>query len=149
MKYVVSISLFIWLFSCKSIHNTSGNNSKIRLVERKGTFNYITLKDSFDIQIISFVKNDAYCFTEGIPYGLIIGTPVNTGLPDTISILARCDNNAYKIGEKIRVLPIENPETGSLHKITFTKDTIIAGRKFSWQIGSEHKAVWGQVLKRY
>lgn len=144
--------VLLFLLVCTSCMLATKNSKNISTESKLAwpkAFDYINYKDTFDLEIISFRKNNTYCFTEGIPYALIIGHPTNTkALADTISVLAGCDNNTYLIGEKLRILPVENPEIPSLKKITFIKDTIIKGEKYNWQIGSEYQATWGQVLKR-
>ena len=97
-----------------------------------------------------FVKNSAYCFTEAIPYALLIGQTDNStssSIPKTITVLARCDNNNYSIGQNLKILPIQDPTTEtSLRPLYMTKDTLINNQKFRWLIGSENPAIWGNVL---
>ena len=150
MKYCIYFSIVCLLAACFSTKTSSDNVDQAYSIPEQGTFSYISYKDTFSLVVLSFIKNDTYCFTEGIPYALIIGHPINLkALPDTVSVLARCDNNTYLIGEKLKILPVENPEISSLHKITFIKDTVINIKTIRWAIGSEYQAMWGQVVQRH
>jgi hypothetical protein len=97
-----------------------------------------------------FVKNSTYCYTEAIPYALIIGqteNSANASIPKTITVLARCDNNTYSAGQNIKVVSIGDPTTQTtLRPLYVTRDTIINQQKYHWLIGSENPAIWGKVL---
>jgi|WetSurSiteA1Bulk_404760.scaffolds.fasta_scaffold20088_4 hypothetical protein len=124
-------------------------NHKADFYYKSQDFTYIQISDTISIKLIKFYKNDASCYTEAIPYALLIGKcNTNHSIPDTLSILAHCDNSIYNIGDTLRIIQIENPELRmSLHKITIVKDTIIAGLKTHWTIGSEYPGIWGKVIK--
>jgi hypothetical protein len=113
-------------------------------------FTFLETNDTIDFKVLHFVKNSVYCYTKAIPYALLIGTPkkkLAPNLPETITVLAKCDNQVYKIGQKIKVLPIEDPTSNtSLRPLYITKDTIIKNQKFRWLIGSEFPTIWGRVL---
>jgi hypothetical protein len=97
-----------------------------------------------------FVKNSTYCYTEAIPYALLIGqtdNPNSSDIPKTITVLARCDNNNYSLGQTLEILPMTDPtKQTTLRPLYITKDTTINGQKFHWLIGSENPAIWGRVL---
>ena len=113
-------------------------------------FNFFETKDTINLKVTYFVKNSTYCFTEAIPYALLIGQTSNSSIsniPKTITVLAPCDNNTYNIGQYINVLPIQDPtKRTTLSPLYMTKDTTINGQKFYWLIGSENPAIWGKVL---
>jgi hypothetical protein len=91
-----------------------------------------------------------YCYTEAIPYAILVGTTNNPSAPEipkTVTILAKCNNNSYSIGQNIKIIPIGDPTIGTdLRPLFVTTDTIIDKNKYHWLIGSEHPAIWGQVL---
>ncbi len=97
-----------------------------------------------------FVKNSVYCYTEAIPYALLIGQTNNLGslnIPKTITVLARCDNGNYNVGQNIKVLAIQDPTTTTtLRPLYVTKDTTINKQNYHWLIGSENPAIWGKIL---
>jgi hypothetical protein len=112
-------------------------------------FTYFQTSDTIMLKLTDFYKNNVYCYTEAIPYALLIGKPVNSSnLPRMISILAHCDNNEYRLGDTLKIVQIDNPESKiSLHKLSITKDTIIQGKRIMWLIGSEYPGTWGKVIK--
>lgn len=111
-------------------------------------FEFLNSNDTINLTVDKFVKNDAYCFTEGIPYALIIGTVENERLPKKISVLAQCDNSTYDIGQKLKILAIENPTIKTtLKPIYFVKDSLVGGQRYKFLIGSEYPGIWGKVLK--
>ncbi|MNK21530.1 hypothetical protein D3C87_397890 [compost metagenome] len=133
---IISASLLLFIIYCCT--------PKKVLNQNKLGFEYIETKEEFEFELTEFYKNNAYCFTEGIPYALLIGKTKSTNLPSTISVLSQCDNNDYKIGSKFIIKPIENPEKRTtLHPIYFVKRTLVDNVKCSKVIGSENKAVWG------
>ena len=115
-----------------------------------GSFNLFYTKDTINLQVTYFEKNSVYCFTEAIPYALLIGQTNNRAssvIPKTITVLAKCDNNNYTIGQHIQVIAIEDPTTQTtLRPLYMMKDTLVNNRKYSWLIGSENPAIWGRVL---
>jgi hypothetical protein len=97
-----------------------------------------------------FVKNSTYCYTEAIPYALLIGqtdNPNSLNIPKTITVLAWCDNKNYSLGQNLKVLPMPDPTTQTtLRPLYVTKDTTINKQILHWLIGSENPAIWGRVL---
>jgi hypothetical protein len=129
-------------FSCSISKNRGQLGYKVH------DFTYFQTVDTIILKLVKFYENNAYCYTEGIPYALLIGTPLSDStLPDTISVLAICDNKKYVIGDTLNILQINNPETtSSLHKITIIKDTLIQRDRYRWAIGSEYQGTWGKVM---
>ena len=113
-------------------------------------FNLFDTKDTINLQVTYFVKNSAYCYTEAIPYALLIGQTNNSktsNIPKTITVLARCDNNTYALGQNLKILPMTDPTTETtLRPLYVTKDTTINNQTFHWLTGSENPAIWGKVL---
>jgi hypothetical protein len=110
-------------------------------------FNFIERTETFNVIVTDFIKNDAYCATEGLPYALIIGNTSENKLPAKVSILAICDNNVYKVGDTLKISPIKNPmKETSLKPIYFIKRDTIDGIITRNIIGSENPAIWGKVL---
>lgn len=114
------------------------------------TFNIFKTTDTINLQITYFAKNTVLCYTEAIPYALIIGqtnNPSARDIPKTITVLAKCDNNSYTIGQDIKVVPTNDPTNETdLRPLYVTRDTAINKIKYHWLIGSEHPAIWGKVL---
>jgi len=135
MKIIAASLLLLVIFNCAP--------RKVKYLNSL-RFEFIETKKEFELELTYFQKNLAYCYTEGIPYALLIGKTKDNSLPSTVSVLSKCDNNDYKIGTKFIIAPIENPEKSiSLHPIYLVKDTIINKIKYRKVIGSENKAVWG------
>lgn len=112
-------------------------------------FQFFKYKDTINLTVDKFVKNDAYCATEALPYALIIGTTNNQkDIPRKISVLAWCDNNSYTIGHTLRILPIEDPTTKTtLNPLYLVRDSVVNGQRHRFLIGSDNPAIWGKVLK--
>jgi len=102
------------------------------------------------LQVIDFVRNRAYCYSSaGVPYALIIGKTNKRAydkLPEVVSVLVRCDNKAYAIGQTLDVIPIEDPTGTNMKPIYITKDTVIGGRTVRRLSGAEYPAIWGRIL---
>jgi hypothetical protein len=111
-------------------------------------FHFFRLKDTLKITVRKFIKNDLYCFTEAVPYALIIGAVNNDkNYPPIISVLAICDNNVYKIGDKLNIVQNDSPLIGSsLHPVDFIRDTIIDKKRFLCIEGGEYPALWATIL---
>jgi hypothetical protein len=114
-----------------------------------GQFQFFKLKDTLQITVKEFIKNDATCFTEGIPYALIIcDVNNNKNYPKVISVLAICDNHTYNKGDKLNIVQSYDARIGSssLNPIYFTKDSTVNKKIFFYILGSEYPAVWGYVV---
>jgi hypothetical protein len=113
-------------------------------------FQFFTTKDTFDLKVTDFVRNSAYCYTEAIPYAVLIGETQNVNLgkvPSTITVLASCDNKIYSIGQRLRVAPDEDPTANTtLRPLYITRDTTLNGQRVRHLVGAEHPAMWGKVL---
>jgi hypothetical protein len=139
------IILFTGLFftHCKTTKPTSK-------VWNERNFTLFETKDTINLKVTYFIKNSVYCFTEAIPYALLIGqtdNPPSSNVPKNITVLARCDNNTYTIGQRLKVLPIQDPTTQTtLRPLYVVKDTLINNQKERWLIGSENPTIWGRVL---
>ena len=114
------------------------------------SFNIFKTNDTINLRVTYFVKNSTYCYTEAIPYALLIGqtnNPLSSNIPMTITVLAKCDNNNYTVGQNLKVLSIQDPTTQTtLGPLYVTRDTIINKQKYHWLIGSENPTIWGKVL---
>jgi hypothetical protein len=99
--------------------------------------------------VTEFYKNNTYPYSEGgVSYALLIGKSNDIKLPKIISVLAIRDNNQYKLGEIVTVLPQEGLlKEGSRSLLYFTKDTIINKIKSTIIIGSEYPAVLGKIKR--
>lgn len=143
MRLIIILSIGLFLAACKPTKSTVKNwNTE--------SFTLFDTKDTINLQITYFHKNVVYCFTEAIPYALIIGRTNNSAfsnIPKIITVLARCDNNTYTLGQNIKVLPLKDPTTvTTLRPLLIVKDTVINNQKHRWIIGSENPAIWGRVL---
>ena len=109
------------------------------------SFTFINLIEGFKIELIEFHPMTSLCHTYGgIPYSLLIGETTNSDLPKTLSVLSKCDSNIYEVGKYYSITPINNPLANSnMSYATLAKDTVIAGRRKAWLLGSEFPAVWG------
>ncbi|AWA31161.1 hypothetical protein HYN48_14250 [Flavobacterium magnum] len=137
MKKIIFVFLLIFM-SCKT-------TNEIRYVNQYDcSLEYLDSKFEFKFELIEFHENFAYCATEGIPYALLIGKTDDPRLPKKISVFSQCNNNHYTVGEKMIIVPKENPtKSTSLKPIYFTKDTIVNSVKFRKIIGCENKIIWG------
>jgi hypothetical protein len=139
---IISSLVLILIIGCKS-------QSGIKYSADNGLgFEYLNIKQSFDMKLVDFFQNTAHCGTEGLPYALLIGKTESEFVPENITVLSYCDNRIFKVGEKLKIEPTENPtEKTTMNLIYFVKDTIINGNKNRWLIGSEYKAIWGIPIK--
>ena len=139
---IISSLILILIIGCKS-------QSGIKYsAENRFGFEYLNVKDSFEIELVEFFQNTADCGTEGLPYALLIGKTESEFVPKNITILSYCDDRIFKTGEKLKIEPTQNPtEKTTMNPIYFVKDTIINGYKSRWVIGSEYKAIWGRPIK--
>jgi hypothetical protein len=136
---IIILILLILIIGCKS---RSGIEYPAQ--DRFG-FDYLETDSIFELELVMFQKNTAYCGTKGLPYALLIGKTKSDLVPEFITVLSYCDNRIFNIGDKLRIEPTENPtKKTSLNPIYFVKDTIINGNKHRWIIGSEYKAIWGR-----
>ncbi len=139
------IILFPGLFfaSCKT-------TKPVSKVWNEKSFIFLETKDTINLKVTFFIQNPVTCFTEAIPYALLIGqtdNPKSPNIPKLITVLAKCDNNSYEIGQKIKVLPIKDPTINTtLRPLYIVKDTLIDNQKHRWLVGSENSAIWGKVL---
>ena len=137
---ILYVSILVCLLSCSFKHR--------KVYAMYTGYRYFSVQDTFDITVQRFVKNDAYCFTEGIPYALIIGKTNGSNLPKTVSVLAQCDNNTYAVGQVLRILPIEDPTLSTtLKPFYLVRDSLVNRRVYLYLIGDEYPAIWGQVIK--
>jgi hypothetical protein len=113
-------------------------------------FQFFTTKDTFNLKVTDFVRNTAYCYTEAIPYAILIGETEGVHsikLPNIITVLARCDNNMYSVGQRLRVAPAEDPTANTtLRPLYITRDTVLNGQNVRQLVGAEHPVIWGKVL---
>ncbi len=142
-RTVLYFTVFAIVVSCIS-HRA---DQSIQQASRTEVFDYFDYKDTIRVNVVEFLPNTAYCYSEGIPYALIIGTTEqHTSLPKTISVLAKCDNNTYEVGKGLRIVAIADPTSSTLKPIYFTKDTVIHNQTKKWIIGSQYPATWGKVI---
>jgi hypothetical protein len=129
--------------ACKSGQPTNISWGKMK-------FNLFTTTDTINLQVTDFVKNSTYCYTHAIPYAILIGQTSNahsSAVPKTITVLAKCDNNKYSIGQSVKVVAIEDPTTKTtLKPLYITRDTIINKTKYHLLVGAEYPAIWAKVL---
>ena len=142
MRLIIILFTGLFLTNCKTIKQTSK-------VWNERNFTIFETKDTINLKVNYFIKNSVYCFTEAIPYALLIGQTYNSSsnIPNTITVLARCDNSNYTIGQRLKVLPIQDPTTlTTLRPLYMVQDTLINNEKRRWLIGSENPTIWGRVL---
>ena len=140
MKRTFYISLFILIsvISCKS------KKPLILNFEGKTEYEFIETKREFELILTEFKQNTFYCYTEIVPYALLIGKTNNSELPKKISVLSYCDKRVFKVGDTLKITPSEKPKrTESMGLLYYSKDTIVGGKKVYKKIGTENKAVWG------
>lgn len=135
----ILIIVVLLLFSCKSKNVIIGNSENGKM-----EFNFLEVEQPFNLELTEFHENNFYCFTEGIPYAILIGKTNNTSLPNIVTVLSRCEERNFTVGQNLRIVPEEDPRKNvNLNLIYSIKDTIISGKKKSWLIGAENKAIWG------
>lgn len=124
----------------------SQKTAHIRVLTK--SFQFFKLKDTLQITVNQFFKNDAACCQEGIPYALIIGiVSDNKDYPKVISVLAICDNKVYRIGQHLKIVANRDPRIGSsLNPINFGRDTVVNHKKYACYAGSEFPAIWADVV---
>jgi hypothetical protein len=111
-------------------------------------FDYLETNSKFEMELVDFQKNTAYCGTKGLPYALLIGKTNSELVPEYVTVLSYCDDRIFNIGDQLSIEPTENPtKRTTMNPIYFVKDTIINGNKSRWIIGSEYKAIWGLPTK--
>ena len=129
---------------------TSCRTSKHTISDWCGNKFYLfNTKDTINLHVTYFFRNTTLCYTEAIPYALLIGTtnnPANSKIPKLVTVLAKCDNNVYKIGQDIHVVSIMDPTQPTLRPLFIQKDTMINGKESFWLIGCENPAIWGKVI---
>jgi hypothetical protein len=130
------------LVAC-SFNRHSKNTRIIKL------FEIVYVEDTINLKVKYFIENTAHCSTEAIPYALIIGEMRDSlHNPMTISVIAKCDNEKYIVGQSLRVIQMEDPtKDTSLSPLYFVNDTVINKIVCRWIIGSEYPAVWGRVIR--
>ena len=134
------ILCLILIFGCKSkslgTHNSDNNFMR---------FEFITSDKPFELELTEFHPNHFTCFTEGIPYAILIGKTKSENLPEKITVLSYCEDRTFEIGKTLKILPIDDPtKKVSLNPIYLLKDTIIERKKQKWLIGSEYKTIWAR-----
>jgi hypothetical protein len=139
-KLQILILGFILIFGCKSknigIYDSNANFIK---------FEFITTDKPFELKLTEFQANVFACNTEGLPYAVLIGKTYSERLPKKITVLSYCDDRYFEIGEKLKIIPTDNPtKRTSLNPIYLVKDSILNGKKTSWLIGSENKTIWAR-----
>jgi len=72
-------------------------------------FKFLEIAQPFDLELTEFHENNFHCFTEGIPYAILIGKTNNTSLTNIVTILSRCEERTFKVGQNLRVAPKEDP----------------------------------------
>jgi len=111
-------------------------------------FQTINYEKPFKLTVDKFTKNDAYCFTEAIPYAVAIGKTNAQDLPKKLSVLLYCDNNLYHVGQILKIQPIIDPtKNTTLNPLYLVRDTLINGQKVKFLIGTENLVIWGKVVK--
>lgn len=139
---IISLLVLILIIGCKS---QSGIENS---AENRFEFEYVKVNDNFEMELVEFVQNTAECFSEGIPYALLIGKTKSKFEPENITVLSYCDDRVFNKGDILNIEPTENPtKKTTLNPIYFVKDTIINGNKSRWIIGSENKTIWGRPNK--
>ncbi len=107
-------------------------------------FTYLDLKEEFDL-VVDFTMVNPECATKNQNfYSTIIGTTVIEDKIERISVLVPCLGNEFLQGDLITVKPIKTPKKNIIYTIrNYRKD----GQEFSDVLGSEFRAIWGEVIK--
>lgn len=110
-------------------------------------FSYVKYNGSFKIEVNEFYPNPALC-GRLLTYALVIGKPLDHSLPKKISVLLRCDNGVYQVGDTLTITALND----SLAKNTSLNNTMytvhhkkIKGIDHQRIIGDEYPAMWGVV----
>ncbi len=143
MRFYLILILSFFVVNCIT--------STQKIVDRNTiTFNLFHTNDTINLNVSYFSKNNASCGVHAIPYALLIGqtsTTCSSNIPKTITVLAWCDTQDYRVGQNIKVIVIQDPTTRTgLQPLYKIKDTLIHNQKHKWVLGSEYPAIWGKVL---
>jgi len=137
----ISFLILILIIGCKSQQGIDYSK------QNRFEFDYFNTKDIFEIEILQFQRNTASCGTEGLPYALLIGKTKSESLPEKVTVLSYCDDRIFRVGDKLKIEPTENPtKKTTMNPIYFVKDSIINGEKMRWLLGSENKTIWGRPI---
>jgi hypothetical protein len=108
-------------------------------------FEFITSDKPFELELTEFHPNKFTCFTEGLPYAILIGKTKSKNLPENITVLSYCEDRTFEPGITLTIVPADNPtKRTDLGPIYLVKDTIISEKKQRWLIGSENKTIWAR-----
>ena len=65
----------------------------------KPEYEFIEMKNEFKFKLVEFHKNTTFCYTEIVPYALLIRELLVDSLPKKISVLSHCDHRAFQVGD--------------------------------------------------
>jgi len=133
-------SLFLiclFLSSCTVVH-------KYGLTLDRLNYNYITYNGNFKVAVHRFYKNNALCGSR-TSYALVFAEPIHAKLPGKLSLLLACDNNVYKIGDTLSIMPQDNIDTLS-KPIFITAQKTFRQQVYTRIVGAEYPAIWGRVI---
>ena len=107
-------------------------------------FTYLELKEEFDL-IVDFTMVNPECATKQQNfYSTIIGTTIVEDKIERITVMVPCLGNEFMQGDLITIKPIKTPKKNIVYTVrNYKKD----GQDFSDVLGSEFRAVWGEVVK--
>ncbi|RMB63451.1 hypothetical protein EAX61_03415 [Dokdonia sinensis] len=97
--------------------------------------------------LLEYYPTEIYCFTEGgTPYGVLIGKPLKSHLPERVTFLARCEDGDFKKGDILTAQAIEQSKSLPPLK-TFTAN-INGNTRVNQLLGAQHPALWCKIVEK-
>ncbi|HBY66981.1 MAG TPA: hypothetical protein DEG69_03960 [Flavobacteriaceae bacterium] len=155
MKETFLIALFFVFCSCNNhqkaeAKNISTNEEKTTDTIAKNYFETIPYNSKFEFIVDKNYKGSNAVGCYGIGYHILIGSTLNSELPEKLSVLYHSIKpyNAKK-GDTITIIPDENQdfENNNFGILYVTSDTIINGQTETYIVGSENKTIWAERIE--